>query len=166
MLTLEQVVNFMKICENIKRLRKQMGLSQEALAQRVGYDDRSSIAKVETGIVDLSVSKLAAFASVFGITPAELLCSPDASCREQEKEPQFTEEQLTKDALKVGLAYDQADDGIRASVRKLLDINPDGTDAEEFAFSLAACGGGLRQESLSKDQISLATKIAKETMAE
>ena len=63
----------MEIHENIKRLRKQRGLSQEELAHLVGYTDRSSIAKIEAGRVDLSQSKIALFANALGTTPAELL---------------------------------------------------------------------------------------------
>lgn len=63
----------MQIHERIKALRERRGLSQEALALAVGYRDRSSIAKVETGKVDLSQSKIAAFAKALGVTPAALL---------------------------------------------------------------------------------------------
>lgn len=63
----------MQIHERIKALREKQGLSQEALALAVGYRDRSSIAKVEAGKVDLSQSKLAAFAKALGVTPAVLL---------------------------------------------------------------------------------------------
>lgn len=63
----------MKIHQNIKRLREQRGMSQEALALKTGYKDRSSIAKIESGHVDLSQSKIAIFASVLGVTPAQLM---------------------------------------------------------------------------------------------
>lgn len=59
--------------ENIRYLREQHGMSQEALAEKVGYRDRSSIAKIEAGLVDLSQSKIAAFASVLGVTPSQLM---------------------------------------------------------------------------------------------
>ena len=59
--------------ENIKRLREKLGISQEQLAERVGYKDRSSIAKIEAGLVDLTESKIAAFAAAFGVSPAELM---------------------------------------------------------------------------------------------
>ena len=52
----------METHEVIKQLREQRGMSQDALAEKVGYKDRSSIAKVEAGLVDLSQSKIAAFA--------------------------------------------------------------------------------------------------------
>ena len=59
--------------ENIKRLRISKGYSQDELAKLIGYTDRSSIAKIENGGVDLPESKIAAFAKVFGVSPAELM---------------------------------------------------------------------------------------------
>lgn len=63
----------MEMHENIKFLREKLGLSQIELALKVGYKDRSSVAKVESGGVDLPQSKIAAFASALGVTPAELI---------------------------------------------------------------------------------------------
>lgn len=59
--------------ENIKLLRRQRGLSQSALAALTGYTDRSSIAKVESGLVDLQESKLRLFAQALGVTVPELM---------------------------------------------------------------------------------------------
>lgn len=59
--------------ENIKHLRQLRGYSQEELARMVGYTDRSTIAKIEAGGVDLSQSKIAAFAVALGVTPAQLM---------------------------------------------------------------------------------------------
>ncbi len=59
--------------ENIKALREKQGLSQEALAERTGYKDRSSIAKIEAGLVDLTQSKIAAFAKALNVSPAHLM---------------------------------------------------------------------------------------------
>lgn len=63
----------MKTHETIKALRERLGLSQEELARKVGYKDRSSVAKVEAGVVDLSESKLSAFAGALGVSTACLL---------------------------------------------------------------------------------------------
>ena len=63
----------MKTHEIIRTLREKQGMSQEALASRLGYKDRSTIAKIESGKVDLSQSKLAAFAEVFGVSVLQLL---------------------------------------------------------------------------------------------
>lgn len=59
--------------ENIKFLREKQGLSQDALASMVGYGDRSSIAKIEAGKVDLPQSKIAAFAKALHVSPAQLM---------------------------------------------------------------------------------------------
>lgn len=63
----------MKTYEIIRTLREKQGMSQEALAARLGYKDRSTIAKIESGKVDLSQSKLEAFAQVFGVSVLQLL---------------------------------------------------------------------------------------------
>lgn len=63
----------MNLYDNIKRLRKSHKMSQEELAKRAGYTDRSSIAKIENGGVDLSQSKIQLFADIFGVTPSELM---------------------------------------------------------------------------------------------
>lgn len=63
----------METHENIKRLREKLGWSQEELAEKVGYTDRSSIAKIEAGKVDLQQSKIAAFAAALSVSPAQLM---------------------------------------------------------------------------------------------
>lgn len=61
------------IYENIKRLRESKGMSQDELAVLTGYTSRSSIAKIEKGLVDLQQSKIIAFAKALGVTPSELM---------------------------------------------------------------------------------------------
>lgn len=63
----------LKLYENIKRYRMEAKLSQAELARRTGYTDRSSIAKIEKGLVDLSQSKIKQFAEVLGVTPGHLM---------------------------------------------------------------------------------------------
>ena len=63
----------MNLYEKIKLLRKQKKISQEKLAALTGYSDRSSIAKIEQGKVDLSETKIKIFANALGTTPAYLL---------------------------------------------------------------------------------------------
>lgn len=59
--------------KNIKKYRKAMKMSQDELAKRTGYTDRSSIAKIEKGQVDIPQSKIMLFAKVFGITAGDLM---------------------------------------------------------------------------------------------
>lgn len=63
----------LKLYENIKRYRIEAKLSQAELAKRTGYTDRSSIAKIEKGLIDLSQSKIKQFAEVLGVTPGHLM---------------------------------------------------------------------------------------------
>ena len=62
-----------KLYENIKNRRNALGMTQQELAEKMGYTNRSSIAKIETGAVDLSQSKIIQFAKVLETTPSELM---------------------------------------------------------------------------------------------
>lgn len=63
----------MELYENIRRKRKELKMTQQQLADLTGYGDRSSIAKIESGQVDLSQSKLELFAKVLHTTPGDLM---------------------------------------------------------------------------------------------
>lgn len=52
----------------IKRLREEKNMSQTTLAELVGYKDKTAVAKVEAGKVDLPQSKIIAFANALGTT--------------------------------------------------------------------------------------------------
>lgn len=56
----------------IKKLREEKQLSQSALAEKIGYKDKTAIAKVEAGKVDLPQSKITAFAIALDTTTAYL----------------------------------------------------------------------------------------------
>lgn len=60
------------IAQNIKQWRLKKGWSQQELAQRAGYTDRSTIASIEKGRISLSYEKMAVFADLFGTTVAQL----------------------------------------------------------------------------------------------
>ena len=62
-----------ELYKNIKTLRKNNHWTQEELASKMGYTDRSTIAKIESGIVDLPQSKILEFAKVFGVNPSDLM---------------------------------------------------------------------------------------------
>ena len=62
-----------RLYENIRIYRKQANLTQDELARLAGYTDRSSIAKIEKGLVDLSQTKIKQFADIFGVTPSTLM---------------------------------------------------------------------------------------------
>lgn len=60
------------IYTNIKEKRKELKLTQTELAQRLGYADKSMIAKIEKGLVDLPQNRIEAFAQALGTTPEAL----------------------------------------------------------------------------------------------
>ncbi len=59
--------------DNIRRRRIELNMSQQELADKAGYTDRSSIAKIETGKVDLTQSKIIALAKALKISPGQLM---------------------------------------------------------------------------------------------
>ena len=63
----------MKIGERIKRLREAQNLTQQELAERVGYKTSSAINKIELGLRDVSQSKIIAFAQALGSSPEQLM---------------------------------------------------------------------------------------------
>lgn len=63
----------LELYRNIRRYRIFAELSQAELARRTGYTDRSSIAKIERGDVDLPQSKILAFAKALNVSPGELM---------------------------------------------------------------------------------------------
>ncbi|MBF1762673.1 helix-turn-helix domain-containing protein [uncultured Veillonella sp.] len=63
----------MTLYDNIKTLRENLKMSQDELARKVGYKDRTSIAKIESGKIDLAQSKIFAFAEALNTTPEDLM---------------------------------------------------------------------------------------------
>ena len=61
------------IYSRIKNLRESLGLSQDELAKKLGYTSRSTINKIESGKIDISRSKIEAFAKALNTTPSYLM---------------------------------------------------------------------------------------------
>lgn len=64
---------FTEIGNRIKNKRIELNMTQEELALKSGYTSRSSINKIELGLVDIPQSKIASIASALGVSPAYLL---------------------------------------------------------------------------------------------
>lgn len=62
-----------ELYKNIKHRREALNMSQDELAVAVGYTSRTSIAKVESGKIDIPQSKIEAFAKALHCTPSELM---------------------------------------------------------------------------------------------
>ncbi len=62
-----------EIYNRIRLRRQELGWTTDELAKRMGYRDRSSISKIESGKADIPQSKVKAFADVLGTTVSWLL---------------------------------------------------------------------------------------------
>ena len=71
--------------KRIRSLREFNKLSQTELAIKVGYKDKTSIAKIEAGKVDLPQSKIFAFAKNLGTTPSYILGDNEFPNQPEEK---------------------------------------------------------------------------------
>ena len=61
------------IGKRIKNRRKELGITQEELAQKLGYKNKSTIAKIENGTNDIVQSKVVEFAKALDTTVAALM---------------------------------------------------------------------------------------------
>ena len=59
--------------QRIYHRRKELGITQEKLAQMVGYQSRSSINKIEKGFHEIPPGKIEAFAKALKLSPAQLM---------------------------------------------------------------------------------------------
>lgn len=63
----------LELYRNIKNRRLELQMTQSDLAKALGYADKSMIAKIEKGVVDLPLSKIELFADALGTTPSQLM---------------------------------------------------------------------------------------------
>lgn len=63
----------MTLGDRVKQKRENMGLSQEELADKMGYKSKTSIHKIEQGITDLPLSKVEELAKVLNVTTSYLM---------------------------------------------------------------------------------------------
>lgn len=59
--------------KNIKARREELNMTQSQLAEKAGYADKSMIAKIEKGQIDLAQSKIQIIASALETTPKMLM---------------------------------------------------------------------------------------------
>lgn len=63
----------MTLSDRIRARRIELDMSQDELAQKLGYKSRSSINKLEAGLQDLPLSKVEEIASILDTTPGYLM---------------------------------------------------------------------------------------------
>ena len=73
----------------VRKRRKQLNMTQDELARKLGYQSKSSIAKIEAGERDLPQSKIKAIADALSTSPGYIMGWT-------EEEPQIDIDTLTK----------------------------------------------------------------------
>ncbi len=63
----------MDIYERIRYRREQLGMSQEELAHKIGYKDRTAVSKMEAGQRQVKQSMIVKLASALDTTPSYLM---------------------------------------------------------------------------------------------
>lgn len=63
----------MTFATNLRQLRKEHNMSQEELADRLGYKSFTTIQKWESGVSEPSMEKVKAIAEIFGVTIEQLV---------------------------------------------------------------------------------------------
>ena len=137
---------------NIKKRRNELGMTQTDLAKKMGYADKSMIAKIEKGLVDLSQSRIVAFAEALSTTPAALM-----GWNESESAERFNNVPLSKREHSHILIYrdlsDQGKDRVDEYTEKTRDLEKQDEDSkivESFQKRFVARNGN---KNMTPDQM-------------
>lgn len=116
--------------QNIRKRRMALGLSQQELADKLGYKSRSAINKIELGINDLTQSKIIAFAKALDTTPGELMGWGESTAEDKNTLVQDGDNDFTAKEKAVIKAY-RAKPEMQTAVNTLLGIEqPEDTNSE------------------------------------
>lgn len=71
------MINLLKLGDKIKQRRIELNITQDELAKRAGYTSRSSINKIELGLVDLPLTKIFTLADALKVPITYFVCGID-----------------------------------------------------------------------------------------
>lgn len=102
----------MELAERVRRRREELGLSQEELARRMGYQSRTSINKIEMGR-PVSQKIIVRLAAALDTTPVYLMG--------------YVEENVAKknSAIAGAVMKMRTDEQFLAAVEKLMELDPE-----------------------------------------
>lgn len=103
----------MNIADRIKARRNELQMSQRELSDRMGYNNHSTIARIEAGKVDIPQSRIVKFAEVLGVSVAYLMGWEE----EIEKNPVETAERMAGNLL----YFELLDDDERFDLFEMID---------------------------------------------
>ena len=101
----------MTIGDRIRQRRNELGWSQRDLASRMGYNNNSTITRIEGGKVDIPQSRIMQFADVLGVSVAYLMG--------------WTEMQKNNDTITDAIVRMRSDDEFLSVVEGLLTLDAD-----------------------------------------
>ena len=81
----------MRLAKNIRYLRKKKNLSQDQIAEQLGYKSYTTIQKWETGISEPPISKLRALSELLGVDINDL-ASKDLAAEDDSDESYYLDE--------------------------------------------------------------------------
>ena len=103
----------MTVGDRIRKRRQELGLTQEELAERLGYKGRTSVCVVETGGDNVTTTKVQKFASALGVSPSYLMGWEDIEIHPSEDEQRRRAEELY-------LLYSKASPEVQKAVETIL----------------------------------------------
>lgn len=100
--------------EKIKMRREELGMSQQDLAKALGYKDRSTIAKIESGINEISLSKMVAFSEALKTSIINIISD------NEEKKPATFRHELSPDEVDLLDKYRAASEEKKNAIHVLI----------------------------------------------
>lgn len=110
----------MTIGERIKLKRKELGLTQTELAQRMGLTSKTTICKAETVNFNPTMDRVREFAKALECSPGYLMGWEDNTVDYQIKDGEIIEAERNKQALELYEKYANADANVRVAIESLL----------------------------------------------
>lgn len=98
--------------DKIKELRIRKGITQEELANKIGYKSKTTVAKIEANINDVPTNKIEIFADLLDTTPSYLLGwdNLEVKCKQEFKAIELVHECYGKDYVQILKMYDDLND--------------------------------------------------------
>lgn len=71
----------MEFKDKVREQRERLGMTQQELADALGYDSKSTVSKLEKGKMDLKQSQVKKLADVLRVSPSWLVCPDEPKFR-------------------------------------------------------------------------------------
>lgn len=108
----------MKIGERIKLRRQELGWSQRELASKMDYNHHSTLARIESGQVDVTQSRIVQFSEVLGVSIAYLMGWEEKKEQSAESELSIIKKEFIKKVQEMSDAQIERLEQILALVEK------------------------------------------------